>query len=60
MLVQAAIPEAGIEAFHKRILRWFAGLYETEFDAGPLRPEEHGLADQFGSVVHYNGFWLWS
>jgi hypothetical protein len=25
MLVQAAIPEAGIDAFHKPILRWFAG-----------------------------------
>jgi len=60
MLVQTAVPEAGVEAFHERILRWLAGLYETEFDTGPLRPEEHGLAGQFGAVVHDNRFWPWS
>ena len=40
VLIQTAIPEFAIEAFHKGILSWFPRLDKTQFYVVVLGPEE--------------------
>ena len=54
--IQVLFAELAIEALNKCILRGLAWLDKAELYTAFLRPEEHRLTDEFGSVVADNRF----
>ena len=52
--IQALFTELAIEAFNECILRRLAWLDKAELHASFLRPKEHRLTGEFGSVVADN------
>ena len=47
MLIEAVVPEPGIEALHEGILRGLSWLDKVQGRAAPTAPEKHGFAGQF-------------
>lgn len=56
MLVQAVVPEGAVKALTKSVLHR-PGLDEVELHAGPMRPQEHGLAGELRATVETNLPW---
>ena len=55
--IRTVLAELAIDALDERVLRQLAGLDEVPLHASLLRPEEHRLAGQLGTVVADNLVW---
>ena len=56
VLIQAAVPEPGVEAFQKSVLNRLAWLNELQLHVRLLAEKEHGLARHLRAIVENDAF----
>ena len=56
MLVETFVAEGSVEALHKRVLGWLAGLNEVQANAASVGPTVQSMADELRPVVRDDDF----